>query len=152
MSGASHSRLLLASVLIASQLMKGIFHPGRAFGTRRQASNPVRAKPLHIDWISKTCGSPDAYWEAVRPEWKSCCFCYLSEWSAMLESCVKKNKNDECPGMQDPPRMDDPSPLPSISTLIGSKSGDPCPRAGGGLSGPVPLSPSPAFFGNAAPW
>lgn len=45
-----------------------------------------------------------------------------------------------------------PSPLPSISTLIGSESGDPCSPTGGGRSGPVPLSGSPASFGNAAPW
>lgn len=43
-----------------------------------------------------------------------------------------------------------PSPLPSISTLIGSESGDPCPPVGRGPLGPVPLSGSPASFGNVA--
>lgn len=47
-------------------------------------------------------------------------------------------------------RTGGPSPLPSISTLIGSESGDPCPPVGGGPSGPAPLSGSPASFGNAA--
>lgn len=42
-----------------------------------------------------------------------------------------------------------PPPLPSISTLIGSESGDPCRPVGGGPSGPV--GGSPASFGNAAP-
>lgn len=47
-------------------------------------------------------------------------------------------------------RMGRPSPLPSISTLIGSGSGDPCPPVGGGPSGPVPPPGSPASFGKAA--
>lgn len=56
---------------------------------------------------------------------------------------------DEAVGVQqwNPGR---PSPLPSISTLIGSESGDPCPPVGRGPSGPAPRSGSPASFGNAA--